>query len=626
MYKFITEEFELDLLCDEVRDCQTPIGLDLETTGLDWSTDKILLMQLSFDNQIYIVDVRKLGYDNLKKLCISLDASKSILIFHNGKFDLKFIIWRTGINFISIYDTQVAEVVLNAGVGKTFYSLKELAEKYCGMVMEKESRMDFVNFPDDKPYTESMLTYSALDVKVLQEIWSKQMWVFENTRQVDVIKLEGDLLPVVAQMEVTGIGIDKDAWLAVEKIAIDKRDSLGKQLKDMIIDFVVGLDVPNALELCKKISIPVKTKKLTKFLEDITDLENVKGWLYDNFNVKSSYQMKAVINLMGVDIPDTNEKTIAKFSDTPIIALLLSIREVNKQIDSYGKNVIDLVNPVTGKIHTEYSTVGTRTGRFSSKNPNMQQVPRKGGYRECFIPDEGYVFIGVDYSQQEYRLTGAVSREPIIIQAYKDKHDMHIATAAFFYNKSLAEVTKDERDWGKTRNFEIIYGTTEWGLSKSLKCSLDHAKEVLDTYWRGYPTLKKFKDAVEAKILELGFSSTLIGRRRNNPPKPMFYSSGELLKWKAQVLREGFNHIVQGTGADIIKIAMVRIHRENPFGDKLKLILQVHDEVVVMAHKSVMVEAGLFVKNIMEDVEQKFLKDTPAKVDGYDVFKERWSK
>jgi DNA polymerase-1 len=185
----------------------------------------------------------------------------------------------------------------------------------------------------------------------------------------------------------------------------------------------------------------------------------------------------------------------------------------------------------------------------------MQQVPRKGGYRECFIPDEGYVFAIVDYSQQEYRLAGAVSRDNVIIKAYQSGSDMHTATAQTQTGKT--EVTPEERNIGKTINFAVLYGSTEFGLKHNLQIPIEEAKEILRKFWDGYPNLSKFMELAGKKILELGFSSTVMGRRRYNVPKPTFGNSYEISKWRERVLREGRNHIIQGGGADMLKIAMI---------------------------------------------------------------------
>jgi DNA polymerase-1 len=337
--------------------------------------------------------------------------------------------------------------------------------------------------------------------------------------------------------------------------------------------------------------------------------------------------MVTAINLLGCNVTSTTEKVIAPFAkDHESIRKLLEVREVGKSVSTYGLTWLKNIHPIDGRVHTEYFTGGTVTGRFSSSNPNMQNLPVHGGFRECFIPEEDYVYISCDYSQQEYRLAGAVSGEPIIIDAYKNNSDMHTATAANFFDKPMNEVTKDERSWGKTRNFEIIYGTTEWGLSKSLKSTVKYAKDVLDKYWAGYPTLAKFKEAVEAKILELGYSCTPLGRRRYNLERPVFATPWELEMWKSQAKREGFNLIIQGGGADIMKIAMVNLYKNNIFGDKFRLLLQIHDELLVEVHKSIIEEAGQFLKKEMIEAEQVFLGEIPAVVEGFDQVKMRWTK
>jgi DNA polymerase-1 len=600
-----------------------PTGMlftDIESTGLDWLTDEILLFQVKHGENIYVIDVRQTGYEALKRFLNW--TSTQTFVFHNAKFDLKFLYHRTGVLKENIYDTMITEVVLNSGIGKKYYSLEELAEKYAGVFMNKETRLQFVNYPKDKPFTEAMLQYSALDVKVLEDIYVGQMEQVIKTYQEAVVTLENDLIPIVSKMEMDGIRLNVEKWLEVEANAIARREELNKRLKDLIVSFLMTLEVKNAFELARKAAIPVGTKKMTKYLEDITSPVDAKGWFYEKFNTASANQMKSLLNLMQIKVKNTNEKTLEDFKGYPIIDLLLQIREVNKQISSYGSNILSHIHPKTGKIHTEYLTVGTQTGRFSSNKPNMQQVPNHGGYRECFIPDEGFLFADADYSQQEYRFAGAVSKDPAIIKAYQEGSDMHTATAQKQFGKT--EVTKDERGLGKTINFAVLYGSTEFGLKKNLQIPMDEAKEILNKFWSGYPKLSKFMEFAGKKILELGFSTTPLGRRRYNEPKPTFMNSYEFERWQSKVLREGRNHIIQGGGADTIKLAIVEIFRRNPFGDLFRLCLQVHDQLVAQVHESIAEEGLKFMVEVMEEVEQRFLGSIPAKADG--ELKAQWSK
>lgn len=603
------------------------IYADIESTGLDWFKDDIVLLQMKIDEEIFLVDVRKLGYNNLKWLIIQINANARQCVFHNAKFDLKFIRTRTGVMLNWVYDTMLAEAILNAGHGKQFYSLDELAVKYTDIFMDKEHRMDFVGLKLDQPLTISMLNYAALDVHVLQGIKIGQMDRATEERAVSVLHLDMDLTPVVAEMEWRGIKLDCEAWLRLERVARARRDELNYELKEEIVTFLTETKirgVHNGFELATKARIPVKTKKLTKFLEEFTSLPDMKGWLAENFNVNSPTQMKALLNLMHIKVANTNEKTLENFKQHGIVQKLLDIREVEKKVSMYGEGFLKDVNEITGRVHTEYFTVGTQTGRFSSQKPNLQNIPVDGGYRECFIPEDDFVFVAADYSQQEYRLAGAVSKEPEVIKAYQEGSDMHTATAAIIFNKDRKDVTKDERHIGKTMNFAILYGSTEWGLKRNLKVPIERAQELIQAFFDGYPRLKLFKEMVEDRILELGYSCTPYGRRRYSPDRPNLQDGKNYIIWQDRVKREGFNHIIQGGGADIIKIAMVNISKKNPFGDKFRLILQVHDELVCEVHKSIVQEAEAFLVKEMIDAEQPFLGVIPAKVDS--SVRDRWSK
>lgn len=624
-YQFVDTHEEAMGLCHVIMDNEGIIGADIETTGLDWILDKILLLQLNISDSIYIVDVRKLGYETLAKIVHYMNASHNTFIFHNGKFDLKFLLYATKELLLNVYDTMLVEASLKAGTGKMFFSLADLTQKYTDYFMDKESRKEFINFPDDMPYTESMLQYSALDVKVLPDIRMGQLEELEKTFQTDVATLENKLMPIVAKMEYDGIKLNAEEWLSVEAKAVEKRDRLVDSLKEMIADFAMSIKAENGFDLAQKMLIPVKRKKDRLALEQITDVTLMRSWVKENFNVKSNVQMKLYLNMNGIEVESTNEKIIGDFAGNPIIDLLLEIRGVNKQIDSYGRNVIELIHPVTGKIHTEYVTVGTQTGRFSSNKPNMQNVPRKGGYRECFYPDEGFVFAVCDYSQQEYRLAGAISRDRMIIDAYKSGSDMHTATARLIFHKKPDEAVSDEeRTIGKTVNFAILYGSTEYGLKNNLDIPIGEAKQIIRDFWSGYKSLSDFMEEVGKLILQYGFSSTTMGRRRYNLPKPLYMNTREFNKWEARVLREGRNFIIQGGGADMLKIAMVELFYRNPFGDKFRLCLQIHDELVAQVHESIKEEGLEFLKSIMTEVEQRQLGEIPAKVDG--KLKERWSK
>jgi DNA polymerase-1 len=601
------------------------IGLDTETTGLDPFTSKVLMMQINVNDEIFILHRGRLGVKFFTNIIKLINDKNILCVGHNIKFDMKMLRHDTGVWLKNVYDTMIIEAVLTSGLGGKYVSLLDLVAKYCEVYLEKETRLDFLEMNHESSFSERQITYSATDVLYLLDIYSKQMQLAKDANLEKIVKLECEVEPVVAKMEYEGITLDIDYWKKLTADVEVKAIEVGNKLKETLINAIDTSIYENAFQFAEAVSIPVKTQKLKRELESIIDPNMAKSWVTDKFNLHSHKQLLTVLNLIGVKTPDTNEKTLLKLDKNDYVDLILEYRDYEKRLSTYGYNIIDVVNPVTGRIHTDFNQVGTSTGRFSSSGDiNMQNIPTHNGYREGFVAKPGYSFVAMDYSQCEYRLTGAVSREPVIIEAYKNKFDMHIATAANFFGKPQSEVTKDERNWGKTRNFEIIYGTTEWGLSKSLVSTVDYAKSVLDKYWEGYPTLSAFKKSAEDMIVKLGYSITPMGRKRYWKRLGAFATPKEIVNHEAKMKREGFNMIIQGGTADVLKVAMFNIDKNNPFGDKFNLLLQVHDELVAEVEDSVIEKAVEFMRYEMLSAFQPLLGEIPAVAD--EKVSKRWTK
>lgn len=612
MYKYITEEgkdfydFALDLADGDIK----RVFCDIETTGLDSRTDKILLFQVMINGTIYIFDLRKLSNEHLRYILNTLMLSKTECVFHNTKFDIKFLYHNTGIWMNNVFDTMNCEVLINAGVGKSLYSLEDLAIKYCGIQLDKEVRKQF--FTADT-MTEQMLQYSAMDVKVLEEIYEKQFEIITQAKENKVLDLEMKLIPVVAKMEYDGVLIDADKWRLLTETEAARLSSLEVEIKDEILSRLGNFS--NALDMADALKIPVKTKRDRAMLESILDSKMALEWANEKFNLGSYIQLPTALNLIGIPVASADKKELKKYSKEQVIKLLLERSESQKRISTYGMNIIEQIHSISGRIHTEFLNMGAATGRFSSTNPNLQNIPNAAGYRESFISSQDYSWLSLDYSQQEYRLTGSVSKEQRIIDAYIAGADMHTATASLLYKVPFGEVTKEQRGRGKTVNFAILYGSSEYGLQRNLGISIDEAREIISAFNSGYPTLYAFKTSAEDMIMKLGYSITPLGRRRYNKAKPVYMDSREYMSYMSSVKREGFNHIIQGGGADIVKIAMVNIYNNNPFGDKFRMLIQVHDEINAEAHDSIAEDAKEFMLEEMLKAEQPFLGDIPAKVD-----------
>ena len=263
----------------------------------------------------------------------------------------------------------------------------------------------------------------------------------------------------------------------------------------------------------------------------------------------------------------------------PVVAMILEYRELKKLISTYISALPTYINPETGKIHTTYNQTVTATGRLSSSNPNLQNLPIRSErgqlIRQAVIPDEGCVFLSADYSQIELRLMAHFSQDPHLVEAFRSGQDVHAATAAKIFNVPIEEVTKDQRRQAKTANFGIIYGISAFGLAQQLDCSRAEAKALIDGYFAAFPGVIDYIERQKELAREQGYAITLFGRKRYLPD---IVSHNATVRSFAE--RNAVNSPIQGTAADIIKMAMVTIHRRlKEEGLKAQMIMQVHDEL-----------------------------------------------
>ena len=284
-----------------------------------------------------------------------------------------------------------------------------------------------------------------------------------------------------------------------------------------------------------------------------------------------------------------------------IVDLILEYRGVKKLLSTYVEALPQLVNRTTGRIHTSFNQAVTATGRLSSTNPNLQNIPVREEMgrriRRAFIPsDSDHLLLSADYSQVELRLMAHLSGDESLIAAFAHGEDIHAATAAKLFNKTLGEVTSEERRRAKTANFGIIYGISAFGLSQRLEIPRKEAKDIIDGYFESYPKVKEYMDDVVAKAKEEGFVSTIFGRRRYLND---ISSHNAVARGLAE--RNAVNAPIQGSAADIMKIAMINVHRRFAAeGIRSKVILQVHDELVVDMLRSEQERVAAIVTECME--------------------------
>jgi DNA polymerase-1 len=436
-----------------------------------------------------------------------------------------------------------------------------------------------VNLADTQP-TQLTIDFKALDPEKLS-LYSCEDADFTN-RLVKILakriksegledlfnKIEMPLIPVLGEMENNGIKID----LAPLK-ALDKEVSA----------------------------------KLTKLEKEIHGLAKSK------FNINSTKQLKEIL-FEKLAIPTGNikktktgfstaEEELEKLNDLhPIIPLLRDYRELNKLQTTYLNALPTMINPRTGRIHTSFNQTITATGRLSSTDPNLQNIPTRTDegrkIRTAFVAEKGYQLVGFDYSQIELRLAAHMAGDKKMIAAFKNEEDIHTATAAEINEVNLESVTKNMRREAKAINFGILYGQGPHGLSQSAGIPYWRAQEFINKYFLAYPNIKKMVQNSIKEAQKNGYATTLFGRKR---PLPEINSNIPMIRKSAE--RMAINTPLQGTAADLIKMAMVKIEELIKGREKeIRLLLQVHDELIFEVKKDKLSSYSPKIKNIMQNV------------------------
>ena len=357
----------------------------------------------------------------------------------------------------------------------------------------------------------------------------------------------------------------------------------------------VELPLAEVLREMEQAGVRIDVAMLKQAEEQLnTELQTLEQQIYTSagttFNINSPKQVGEVLfDQLQLDAKAKKSKT-GQYSTSeevlltlkpkhPVVGMILAYRELKKLISTYISALPTYINPETGKIHTTYNQTVTATGRLSSSNPNLQNLPIRSErgqlIRQAVIPDEGCVFLSADYSQIELRLMAHFSQDPHMVEAFRSGQDVHAATAAKIFGVPIEEVTKDQRRQAKTANFGIIYGISAFGLAQQLDCSRTEAKALIDGYFAAFPGVIDYIERQKQLAREQGYAVTLFGRKRYLP---------DILSHNATVRsfaeRNAVNSPIQGTAADIIKMAMVTIHRRlKQEGLRAEMIMQVHDEL-----------------------------------------------
>lgn len=549
-YKLVDTEEDMRRLCDFFM-TKSFLSLDTETTSTN--TIDAELVGLSFsveENEAFYVPVPadRQQAQNIVNIFKPIYESPSILkIGQNIKYDME-VLMNYGVTLGGeMFDTMIAHYLLQPELR---HNMDYMAEVYLGY---KTIHIDELIGPKGKGQKsmrdldpKEVYEYAAEDADVTLKLKNilepklKEAGVWQLFTEVEM-----PLVQVLADMEVGGVRIDTDALKETSAMLTERMNAIEKEIYQLAgEEFNIASPKQVGEILFGKMKIVEKPKK-TKTGQYVTSEEVLQ-------------QLKG-----------KNE----------IVGKILEHRGLRKLLGTYVDALPKLINPRTGHIHTSFNQTVTATGRLSSSDPNLQNIPVRGEdgkeIRKAFVPEEGCLFFSADYSQIELRVMAHLSGDENMQEAFREGYDIHAATAAKIYHETMDTVTRDQRTKAKRANFGIIYGITVFGLAERLDISRAEATQLIDGYFATFPKVAEYMEQAKETARKLGYAETLLHRRRYLPD---ITSHNATVRGFAE--RNAINAPIQGTAADIIKIAMVRIHRR--FRDerlRSKMILQVHDEL-----------------------------------------------
>ena len=583
-YRLVESEEELEKILSEIYGKE--VAIDTETTSLDPLKAELVGISLSFEEgKAYYIPVSHRSGENVSKESVIKGIRRifesSRIIGQNLKYDLS-VLKAHGVEMVTPhFDTMIAAWVLNPDEKK--FSLDELSLRFLGykMVEYEEVAPPSQNLPlfsgdFSDVSTEKAKEYSAEDADITYRLYRKlEPLIREKELEKVFWEIEMPLVPVLAEMEMNGVYFDLDYL----KELSEKFEEKMERIKDEI--FVIA---------------------------------------GESFNLNSSVQVAKILEKLGIK-PSKKTKT-GKISTSAevleelateheIARLILDYRKYQKLKSTYLDSIPKLVNPKTGRVHTSFNQTGTATGRLSSSEPNLQNLPKREEegreIRKAIRPQkDGWYILSADYSQIELRILAHFSKDENLIRAFKEDLDIHRMTAARIFGVPEEMVSDQMRRVGKLVNFSIIYGVTPYGLSVRLKVPVKDAQRMINSYFQLYPKVREFIREVVDEAERKGEVRTLFGRRREIPQ----LRSRDKTR-KAEGERIAINTPIQGTAADIIKLAMIKLHKRFK-GKRTKMILQVHDELVFEVPEDELEEVKEIVREEMENVVEL---EVPLKVD-----------
>ena len=582
-YKLVESEEEMKKLCDyfltnEILSLDTETTstspIDAELVGLSFAVKEFEAFYVPVPSErekaLQIVNIFKTVYEDPKILKVGQNLKYDLEVLRNYNVQLQGRMW----------DTMIAHYLIQPELRHNMDFMAEVYLNYKTIHIDELIGPRGKNQRSMRDLSPTLVyEYAAEDADVTLRLKNKLEPELKRFECEDLFyDIEMPLMPVLAEMEMNGVCLDTDSLKETSGILNGRLKEIEHRIYELAgHSFNIASPKQVGVVLFEELKIVEKPKK-TKTGQYVTSEEVLQ-------QLKNKHE---------------------------IVADILEYRGLTKLLGTYIDTLPQLINPRTGHIHTSFNQTVTATGRLSSSDPNLQNIPIRGEdgkeIRKAFVPEPGCLFFSADYSQIELRVMAHLSNDQEMIRVFREGKDLHAATAANIYKKPIEEVTRDERTKSKRANFGIIYGITVFGLAERLDISRDEAKQLIDGYFTTFPEVHDYMEQAKQTARQKGYVTTLFGRRRYLPD---INSANATVRGFAE--RNAINAPIQGTAADIIKVAMIRIYeRFKAEGIRSKMILQVHDELNFSVYPE---EQGRVEAIVIEEMQNAIALKVPLVAD-----------